>query len=475
MKLTKIIATIGPATLEGDILERVMLAGVDICRLNFKHGTVEWHSEAVETIRKVAKKLNKTMGILLDLQGPEIRMKINGDSISFEKGVPLEFNHKKYLEGQNAISCSHPQIVDELKDGQVIYVDDGTFEFTFARKSGQTFLMPKSTGILGSNKTMNLPGSHLNVSSLVEKDYHGLTIASEKRIDYIALSFVRTSKDIKEVRDEMSKYKVNADLISKIECKEAIDNLDEIINLSDGIMVARGDLGVELPYFEIPYLQKLMIKKCIEANKPVITATQMLSSMVDSEHATRAEVSDVANASYDLTDAVMLSNESASGKFPVQSVEVMRHCVVHNERKFSFDLRTMMNINPADNESKICEMAYNLYLSLQGDKKPAGCFLAFTRSGRTPRLISRYRPQWPIFALTEDKQVREKLTMNFGVYPIFYNRSSELKEVTKSDLQEAVAFLVKHKFIQKGDPVIILHGDKWSVVGGTSTVKLLEA
>ncbi len=475
MKLTKIIATIGPVTLTGSTLEKVLEAGVDICRLNFKHGDVEWHANAIAQIRRAVAKSQKTIGILLDLQGPEIRMRINGESINFQKGVPLPFNHERYLNGELAISCSHPQIVDELKNGQVIYVDDGMYEFTFRRTGQETYFIPKLSGTLGANKTMNLPGSNLSVSSLTEKDYHGLRLAAETNLDYIALSFVRSSEDIKHVRAQMKKYKVQADLISKIECQEAIENLEEIISLSDGIMVARGDLGVELPYYEIPYLQKLMIKKCIEAGKPVITATQMLGSMITSAHPTRAEVSDVANASYDLTDAVMLSNESASGQFPVESVHVMRHCVVHNERKFSFDVRSTVNINMADNEARICEMAYDLYLGLQNGKATSGCFLAFTRSGRTPRLISRYRPQWPIFALTQDKFVREKLTINFGVYPILYSRGAELKEVKKSDLQAAVDFLVKNKFIKSGDPVIILHGDYWSVVGGTSTVKLFTA
>lgn len=471
-KLTKIVATIGPVTDSEEMIEKLINAGVNVFRFNFKHGTVEWHGERIERLNKVAERMGVHIGTLIDLQGPEIRINMPGDSIEITAGELLTFGEESF-EGKKGFSISHPDIISHLKEDQLILADDGTFNFNVVQKDGKTFLKVNRSGLLKQRKNLNIPGAEFPFPVLVERDFEGLKLATRHEIDYVALSFVRTTDDLKVVREEMKKYEVQGQLVSKIENQKAIDNIDGIIEMSDAIMVARGDMGVELPMEQVPYYQKKIIRKCMERGIPVITATQMLQSMVENPQPYRAEVSDIANATFDRTDAVMLSGETASGKYPLEAVEVMARTAAFNEKKFLKDVRKVVDYKIHDVASQICDTAYNLYVGLKGEKVDVVGFLVFSKTGRTARLISRYRPDAPIYSFSPSKAVGDSLCLNFGVVPCTQDREQK-GEVSKVDVLNAVAHLKKTYNLPKGSKLIVLHGDVWAVEGGTSTIRIVD-
>ncbi|KXK09392.1 MAG: Pyruvate kinase [Microgenomates bacterium OLB23] len=478
MQLTKIIATVGPDILSPQAITDLIAKGVSVFRFNFKHNTVEWHSEGIQMVNRVSEEIGKPVATLIDLQGPSIRIHMPTDSLALKKNEKIYFGEVVFEKNVKGLSITYPNIITSLNDGQLIVADDGNFRFTVHKEGSQTYLVSHTAGVLLNKKSLNIPGGDFPFPALVARDFEGIQLAAREEVDYIALSFVRSKADIDDLRAEMKKYKITADVISKIETMKALDNIDEIIAASDGIMVARGDLGVELPFEEVPYYQKLLIAKCLDASKPVITATQMLNSMIEHPIPTRAEVSDVANAVYDFTDAVMLSGETAFGNYPFKSVEAMQRITTFNEKKLTFDLRKRYKFVTADNEARVCEMAYNLFLSLAKDSpEELGGFLVFTRSGRTARLLSRYRPRpaMPIFAFTDNETVRDKLALSFAVQPILFKEGEARSDVKKDQILSAIAHLTGAKLVKKGKLIIVLHGDKWAVTGGTSTVKLLKA
>jgi pyruvate kinase len=477
MQLTKIIATVGPDILNEKAVQDLIIGGVSVFRFNFKHNTVEWHSEGIKLVNKVSAEMDRPVATLIDLQGPSIRINMPEDSLALAKNEKIYFGEVVFEKKVKGLSISYPDIINSLEEGQLIVADDGNFRFTFHKEGKSNYLISQTTGVLLNKKSLNIPGGDFPFPALVARDFEGIKLASREEVDYIALSFVRSKEDIEDLRREMKKYNIEADVISKIETMRALDNIDEIIDASDGIMVARGDLGVELPFEEVPYYQKLIITKCLDKAKPVITATQMLNSMMENPIPTRAEVSDVANAVYDFTDAVMLSGESASGLYPFKAVEAMQRITSYNETKLTFDLRKRYKFITEDNESRVCEMAYNLFLSLAKDlQNELGGFLVFTRSGKTARLISRYRPRpaMPIFAFTDNEQVRDKLSLSFAVQPVLFKEGEANSDVRKNQILHALEYLVSQKLVKKGRLMIVLHGDKWAVEGGTSTVKLLK-
>lgn len=472
-KLTKVIATIGPSSEDEKIISKLILAGVNVFRLNFKHNTLAWHSGCISKINSVATKLGATIGTLIDLQGPEIRINMPYDQIAVRKNQLLVFGEDVFNKRELGLSISHPQIIPHLKSGQMIVADDGAFRFTIEKSgNGKTYLRSMSEGVLKTRKTLNIPGADFPFPVLVERDFEGLKLAAREAIDYIALSFVRSEEDIAVLRSEMKKYKLNAKVVAKIETQKALDNLEKIIAASDGVMVARGDMGVELPIWEVPYNQKLIIKECIRKGIPVITATQMLESMTEKPFPTRAEVSDVANATYDLTDAVMLSGETAAGRYPVEAVEIMSNTASFNEKQNKVDSRVRFNFETHDLESNICEAAYGLYIKLKGSVKNLGGFVVFTKTGKTARLISRYRPLIPVFAVTPSKEVAESLTANFGIYPICHGENRK-GYVDNKQLVASIKLFEEKKLIKTGQFLIVLHGDIWGIEGGSSTIKII--
>jgi pyruvate kinase len=467
MKLTKIVATIGPSSESPAMIEDLIKRGVNIFRFNFKHNSVEWHSETIDKVRTIVKKMGVVIGILIDLQGPEIRIRLGGDEIELKKGVNVPF-------GGTEFTVSHPQIIPHIKDGQHIVVNDGQFRFTFKIVDGKTYLEPHSSGILKNTKTLNVPGGDFPLPALVERDYLGIKLAAEKQADFIALSFVRSAADVNFLKTEMGKADATSKTISKIETKKAIHNLDEIIEASDAIMIGRGDLGVEIPIEEVPYYQKIMIRKSLEVGSPVITATQMLESMIENPYPTRAEVSDIANAAYDLTDAVMLSAESASGKFPAQAVSLMARTVSFHEQIPVPDVRLEYNFQIRNSEELICDAAYNFYhKSIQDNKVKA--FIVVSNTGKTAQMISRYRPQVPIYAVTPSSAVANILTLNFGIYPTVHHEFTEKKgtPITRGDIQKVADDLIALHILQKGDNVVVVHGDTWGGTTGASTIRNL--
>lgn len=474
-KLTKIVATIGPATDSEEMIEQLVHAGVNVFRFNFKHGTVEWHSERIERVNKVVSRLGVPIGTLIDLQGPEIRINMPYESIEVKKGDLLIFGEKIFEEQDKALgfSITHPDIIQFLEEGQKILADDGSFTFHVVHKGDEVYLESESSGILKQRKNLNIPGADFPFPLLVDRDFDGLKLAAKNEIDFVALSFVRTAEDLQIIRKEMEKHQVKGKLVAKIENQKAIDNIDSIIADSDAVMVARGDMGVELPIEQVPYYQKLIIKKCIEKGIPVITATQMLQSMVEHPYPYRAEISDIANATYDKTDAVMLSAETASGSYPVEAVSVMAKTAHFNERKLLKDLRKIFDYSMKDTASTVCDTAYNLYIGLRGKGEHVVGFLVFSKTGKTAQLISRYRPDAPIYSFSPEKAVSDMLTLNYGVIP-FTQEREQTGEVRKNDVLNAIELLKKNEHVKPGQKVVVLHGDMWASEGGTSTIKVVE-
>lgn len=467
-KLTKIVATIGPASDSEEMVKKLILAGVNIFRFNFKHNTLEWHTERIQLVKSIAEELGVFVGTLIDLQGPEIRINMPCDELKVRSEELIVFGEKAFEKSfgkaqDKGFSISHPQIIPHLEEGQKIVADDGAFIFHLKKTNNKTYLHSDSNGILKNRKSINIPGADFPFPAMVDRDFEGLKLAQRNEIDFVALSFVRTAQDIEILRREMKKYHVHAKVIAKIETKKSLNHLESIINASDGVMVARGDMGVELPIEEVPYHQKILIKEAIRKGVPVITATQMLASMSENPYPTRAEVSDIANAVYDLTDSVMLSEETAVGKYPVETVDIMRKTVLFNESKNKVDSRLRFNFELTDDESLLCDTAYGLYIAYKNlDRKLSG-FLIFTRTGRTVRLISRYRPLCPIFAFVHDEKIASSLTAHFGVAP-FYHEVRQKKEIASKEIKLAIQKLKKMKLVQEGGTLIVLHTSTISLV-----------
>jgi pyruvate kinase len=476
-KFTKIVATIGPSSDSEEMIEKLILAGVNVFRFNFKHNTIEWHADRVRRVKKVAKKLGASIATLLDLQGPTIRIDIPGNNLEIKKGESLVCGVSVLKSKKKGFSISHPDIVRYLKPGQRLLADDGTFTFYVEKKGNECCIKSDTTGILKNRKSLNIPGADFPLPILTERDHLGLKLAKTEDVNIIALSFVRSAKDIKHVREQMKKIGLNAKICAKIETKTGIDNIDEIIDNTDSLMVARGDLGVELPIEEVPVHQKMMIEKCLTKTKPVITATQMLQSMIDNPYPTRAEVSDVANAVYDYTDAVMLSAESATGLYPLQAVEMMSKIVKYIEKKHVVDTRKLFNFELKDQAAILCDAAYNLYTHyLHKDHRVAG-FVVFTMTGKTANLMSRYHPQLPIFVFTQDEKVRDNLALNFATYP-FLQKEIEKEIVGKSEFRKnnilkAIEFLKNKKLVKKSDELIFIHGDFWAFEAKVTTIRII--
>ncbi len=474
-KLTKIIATIGPATEAPEKIEELITSGVNVIRFNFKHSDLEWHKVRIERVKNVAKKLNASVATLLDLQGPEIRLSLPFDKIDLEIGEKILVSKALGIK-EKGISFTPPDIISSLKDGQRVSADDGLFEFVVRIENDKTYLESQSFGTLLNKKTINIANLDFDFPVIHNGDRLGLKLAKDLEVDFIALSFVRNAGDIKTLRQEMKKINLNSKIIAKIETPKAILDIDNIINASDAIMIARGDLGVELSLEEVPFFQKQIIRNCIQKGIPVITATQMLESMTQRPIPTRAEVSDVANAVYDFTDAVMLSGETANGKYPIAAVSIMGKVVSYSENKNRVsDIRNVFSYELLDVSQMVCDSAFNLYKVLKIRKETVKGFLVFTESGKTARMLARYRPHVPIFAFCPKEDLVRKLSLSFGVSPIFQKSLDEKSEITKADIQKALEKLRDIGLCKTGDNFIVLHGDHWTSKAGTSTIRIATA
>lgn len=471
-KATKIIATIGPASETEDTLEKMIRAGMNVARFNTKHGEPEWHHERIRRVRSIADRLQTPVGILIDLQGPEIRSELSGGKESFEVAVDEEiiFTSNPDIDVEKAIIVPH-EVIEALKTDNIILIEDGLGSFEVTGKNGDQVTARAVEAItVKKRKTLNTPGVDINLPSLIEQDYVHLDAAQNELVDFVALSFVRTAADIEILREELKKRNLNAQIIAKIENQAALDHLDEIIAAADGVMVARGDLAVEVPFEELAHWQKVIIHKSRSMAKPVITATQMLMSMVNSPQPSRAEVSDIANAVYDGTDAVMLSDETTIGKYPVKAVATQAKIVTYTEQ---YAQPYGIEQPQLDATTAITHAANCL---LEGAEDPNNPFhisavICMTHSGKTARFLSRFRHMPMIHTFTDSKTTYNRLSLVYGLAPYVVNMDD--RELIESE--DILQFVKEYGIAKAGEIVLVVHGTFWKEPGMTNTLKVLTA
>ena len=429
MSRAKIVCTIGPASGDRETLSRMIDAGMNVARLNFSHGSYREHRKVYQLIRE----LSDRVGIMQDLQGPKIRVgEIEGGSIMLNKGDMITLNAGG-TDRKNAISVTYPEFPSDVNEGDNIFMADGTIHLEVI-STGETEVRCRvlDGGILTSGKGINLPGVSISAPALSGKDRKDLEFGLEMGVDFVALSFVRTPEEVAETRKIISGNGSEASVIAKIEKYEAIESFDEILAESDGIMIARGDLGVEIPPEKVPTHQKKLISKCLEAGKPVITATQMLESMTHVERPTRAEASDVANAVLDGTDALMLSAETATGEYPVRAVDMMRRIIEEAEHTAVYPCRALSDsgpLSPADSSDitgAVCSGAAEIATHMD-----AAAIAVLSHTGRTGRMISRLRPMVPIVVLTDSLPAARRMSLVWGTEPVPVERIEATEEIFK--------------------------------------------
>ncbi|MSP09784.1 MAG: pyruvate kinase [Flavobacteriaceae bacterium] len=446
---TKIVATIGPATSSVEMLEKIILAGVDVCRLNFSHGTYEQHQEVINNIRTVNEKLGANIALLQDLQGPKLRIgKVEGEIYLTENQFILVTTEEQ-ISTSEILYVSYKRLVNDCKLGERILLNDGKVALEFVDKISETTLKAKviAAGPLSSNKGFNLPDSNLSVPSLTKKDLADLEYGLSQEMDWVALSFVRSADDIIELKRLIALKGTHTKVIAKIEKPEAVANIDEIIKVSDGIMVARGDLGVEVPMQRVPLIQKTIVEKCLAAAKPCIIATQMMESMIVDSMPTRAEINDVANAVLDGADALMLSAETSVGKHPLRVIEIMSSIItdIESDRRTYYKGVKPTNDSPTFASDEICFTAVRM-----SDHLNASAIVAMTKSGFTGFRVASYRPEANVFIFTNNKRLLATLNLVWGVRGFFYDKFVSTDET----FQDVVDMLKEANMVQSGQYVI---------------------
>ena len=459
IKKTKIVCTLGPASENEETLRELIKNGLNVCRLNFSHGSHEEHKGRMDLVKKLREELNMPTAILLDTKGPEIRTgKFDVPEVFLEEGQTFTITMKDVIGDKERCTVSYKGLANDVKPGDTILIDDGLVGLTVKEVNNDDIVCEvQNSGIVKNHKGVNVPGVKVNLPAITEKDRSDIEFGIEQGIDFIAASFVRKVSDVLAIREILEENNAeHIKIISKIENQEGVENLDEIIEVSDGIMVARGDLGVEIPTEEIPVVQKLMIKKCNEAGKPVITATQMLDSMIRNPRPTRAEVTDVANAIYDGTDAIMLSGETAAGKYPVEAVKTMATIAKRAEE-------TMRNRIDKINKSKNVTDAISYATCTTAMDLEAKAILSSTASGHTARMVSKFRPDCPIVATTSNESVRRQLALTWGVLPLMREKSANIDQVIVNSIEAAKT----SNYVSKDDVVVI-------TAGGGETTNLIK-
>jgi pyruvate kinase len=463
----KIVATLGPSSKSENVFRELVRAGLDVARLNFSHGTHPEKLELIQMVRKVSKEEGKTICILGDLQGPKIRTGRLQDRkpIQLETGQKLTITPRDIPGTIDTISTVFPTLAENLEPGSRLLLSDGLIELHVVSVSGADVeCLVINGGTLGEFKGINLPGIPVKVPSLTEKDEIDLVFCMEAKVDAIALSFVRTAEDVSVVKEKIAQHGGDVWIIAKLEKPQAIENLDSILAVADGVMVARGDLGVEVPPEKVPAIQKLVIRRAAEYRKPVITATQMLESMVENPRPTRAEASDVANAVYDGTDAVMLSAESAAGKYPVEAVRMMARIVVETEEQLQ--LAPLATPHSSRVQLSIAETICESMAHATEDLNIAAVAV-FTETGTTARQLSKYRPKPPIFALSSSEQVINRMPLLWGVQAILCPKLT----TTEQMVTIAEHLLEDAGHVKKGDILGIVAGTR-TLSGSTNFLRL---
>ncbi|MCG6875962.1 MAG: pyruvate kinase [Betaproteobacteria bacterium] len=470
-RTTKIVATLGPATSDRDTLDRMLRAGVDVVRVNFSHGTAEDHLRRVAIVREVAREAGLTVGIMADLQGPKIRIgKFKDGRITLEAGDPFVLDAACPLGDQQRVGLDYKELPQDVKPGDVLLLDDGRITFDVARVVGQAVhCVVRHGGVLSNNKGINRLGGGLTAQALTSKDMDDIRVAAGMKADYLAVSFPKTGKDMALARELLHAAGGHGMLIAKIERAEAVDakTFQDILDATDGIMVARGDLAVEVGDASVPALQKRMIRAARENNKLVITATQMMESMIAAPVPTRAEVSDVANAVLDGTDAVMLSAETASGKYPVHTVEAMSRVCVEAEKsaQVALDRDFLDRVFTRIDQSIAMAALFTAY------HLKVKAVAALTHSGSTALWMSRLDCGVPIYALTSEASTRYRVSLFRGVYPLTVGYQGHDRDLL---LEEAEEVLVKHGVVEDGDVIVVSFGEPIGASGGTNTMKIVK-
>lgn len=467
MRKTKIVCTIGPVSESEEMIEQLVRAGMNVARLNFSHGDHSEHKRRIDTIKKIREKLERPVAIMLDTKGPEVRLGyFKEGKAELEKGQRFTLTIRDIQGDSTQCSITYKELPGEVSIGSKILIADGVIELTVLEKNNTDVICEVlNGGTLGDRKNVNIPGATSKLPAITEKDIADLVFGIENQVDFVAASFIRTATDVLEIRKVLERNGgKNIQIIAKIENQEGVDNLGDILRTCDGLMVARGDLGVEIPTEDIPMIQKLLIRKANEMGKPVITATQMLDSMIRNPRPTRAEVTDVANSIIDGTDAIMLSGETAAGKYPIEAVKTMSSIAERTERELDYGKSLQgfsgkkITVSTAISHSS-CTTAFELQ---------AAAIITPTQSGSTPRMVSKFRPKAPIIAATSVEHVMRKLCLSFGVYPV----KVPFSEVTDEIIDISVNSAVTAGLVKSGDLVVITAGIPSGVAGTTNLIKV---
>ncbi len=466
LKKTKIVATIGPSSNTRAVLKELISEGMNVARLNFSHGSYEDHGEVIKTIRSLSREMNTPVGIILDLQGPKIRTGklANGEPVVLKKSMEFSITSQSVPGSAEIVSTTYKDLPKDVKKNDVILVDDGLIELKVLSKTKDTVKCKiMNGGVLKENKGINLPGVKVSAPSLTEKDKRDLNFGIKVGVDFFALSFVRTADDVKQIQSIIQKQGKDIPVIAKIEKPEAVENLDEILEVTDAIMVARGDLGVEMHPEQVPAIQKHIIRSAMKKNKPVITATQMLETMSVNPIPTRAEASDVANAILDGTDAVMLSGETASGKYPVKAVQMMARIASQMEKSpfMKYNLQYEKGIEDLVPHA-VSQSAVNILHEVSGKG-----IVSFSVSGNTSKMISRQRPSMPVYAFTPNAAVYNRLALYWGISPMHISNISDTNRL----VQASENILIEKGKVKKDDLIIIVVGLGLKK-GSTNSIKI---
>jgi pyruvate kinase len=449
---TKIVATVGPACETYDQLKNLVIAGANVFRLNFSHGTHEDKKKIIDNIRGINKELNCTIAILGDLQGPKLRVgEIENNRLEVKEGDILTFTNTKCVGTLEKIYVSYPNLAGDVVVGNTIMIDDGKIEVLVhsVESNGDVKVKVTLGGIISSKKGINLPDTKISLPALTEKDLEDTAFIIKEQLDWVALSFVKRVADIEMLRAILNEHKSNAKIIAKIEMPEALTNIRDIIIASDAIMIARGDLGVELPVEKIPLIQKELIRKCIHRAKPVIVATQMMESMIDRVKPNRSEITDVANAVIEGADAVMLSGETATGQFPVLVIETMRKIITEVEEN-GYKYNRSEDLKPQPHSPSFLSDAVCYNASKLSEDSNANALIGMTQSGYTAFMLSSFRPRSPLFIFTKQQSIVNQLSLSWGVKALYYNKEESLDEIIKDQIQ----VLKAQGFVNTGDVVI---------------------
>lgn len=469
MRKTKIICTIGPVSENAEMLKQLLLAGMNVARFNFSHGDYEEHRAKYERAVQIAKELNLPLATMMDTKGPEIRLRDFEDGkVYLESGQDFTLTTEEIMGTANRASITYKNLKNDIEVGKTILIDDGLIELVI-KEIGDTDIVCKviNGGYVSNHKGINVPGAVLSMPYISEVDKQDILFGIKMGYDYLAASFARNKDDIEEVRKLIADNGGRMKIIAKVENMQGIDNLDEILEVSDGIMVARGDMGVEVPMEEVPVIQKMMIKKALKKGKIVITATQMLDSMIKNPRPTRAETTDVANAIYDGTSAIMLSGESAAGSYPIEAVKTMSRIAERAEQDICYDsrLRKRSDEKKEDVTTAISHACCTTAMDLK-----ASAIITVTMSGFTASMISRYQPSCPIIGCTVDEAVYRQLSLLWGVRPLLIDR----EESTEKLFEAAVEASKRAGLIHEGERVVLTAGVPLGVSGNTNMIRVVE-